>query len=415
MQHLDEGTIHSWLDGALSADEAARVEAHVNECPQCAAAVAEARGFIAASSRILTALDNAPRGVIPVAAPKKRFDPIVWRVAATLLVVAAGTLVVFRNGGREARIATIADTSQSAITATSQNASTAGAPTAPTGDETTGMVAEPTPSLGKPGNSTRGTTIGSLRPSAGPTEKSAAKVGAANTSPPTSRALSALAPRVLDQAEARAPASQPNIAARDDGKVAAPGSVVAGNISTSSGYAGRAAPKPQTLSPIRLRGVNALDTASEQFPLKMVGHPRKLGVIVTLYEVAPGDTVTFTEPASLQLDAVVVTGVGTAEPVARQSARKAAAAPAKRASAAASSAPDSQRPAPALEALAPAPSAPVPATRVEIANGVTTIGWLDPTTGNVLTLSGRMPEARLQQIRISIERERAAAAAKKKP
>src|ERR1700694_4380517 len=85
MQHLDEGTIHSWLDGALSADEAARVEAHIKECPQCAAAVAEARGFIAASSRILTALDNAPRGVVPVAAPKKRVDPTVWRVAATLL------------------------------------------------------------------------------------------------------------------------------------------------------------------------------------------------------------------------------------------------------------------------------------------------------------------------------------------
>ena len=50
IQHLDEGTIHSWLDGALSADEAARVEAHVKECAQCQAAVAEARGFIAASS-----------------------------------------------------------------------------------------------------------------------------------------------------------------------------------------------------------------------------------------------------------------------------------------------------------------------------------------------------------------------------
>jgi len=417
MQHLDEGTIHSWLDGALSADEAARVEAHLKECPECEAAVAEARGFIAASSRILTALDNAPRGVIPVAAPKKRVDPIVWRVAATLLVVAAGTLVVFRNGGREARIATTnADTGQSAITATSQNATTAVAPMAPTGDETTRMTAEPTPSLSKPGNSTRGTTNGGLQPSAGPTEKSAAKVGAANTSTPTSRALSAIAPPVVDRAEARPPASQPNIAARDDGKVAAPvGGAVTGNISTSSGDAGQAAPAQQTLSPMRLRGATALDVAGEQFSLKPVGHPRKLGVKVTLYEVAPGDTVTFTEPVSLQLDAVVVTGLGT-ERMAPQSAGKAAAPPVKRAAAAAAaSAPDSQRPAQALEALAPAPSAPVPAARVEVENGVTTISWPDPTTGNVLTLSGHMPEARLQQIKIRIERERAAAAAKKKP
>src|ERR1700680_5218213 len=93
MQHLDEGTIHSWLDGALSADEAARVEAHVKECPQCAAAVAEARGFIAGASRILTALDNAPRGVIPVAATRKRVDAIVWRGGATLLGVAGGGLL----------------------------------------------------------------------------------------------------------------------------------------------------------------------------------------------------------------------------------------------------------------------------------------------------------------------------------
>lgn len=65
MQHLDEGTIHAWLDGQLPRDEAAQVEAHVAECRQCADAVAEARGLIAASSRILTALDSVPREVVP--------------------------------------------------------------------------------------------------------------------------------------------------------------------------------------------------------------------------------------------------------------------------------------------------------------------------------------------------------------
>jgi hypothetical protein len=65
MQHLDEGTIHAWLDGQLPRDEAAQVEAHVAECRQCADAVAEARGLIAASSRILTALDGVPREVVP--------------------------------------------------------------------------------------------------------------------------------------------------------------------------------------------------------------------------------------------------------------------------------------------------------------------------------------------------------------
>ena len=65
MQHLDEGMIHAWLDGQLPQSEAQAVEEHVAECRPCADAVAEARGLIAASSRILMALDGVPRGVAP--------------------------------------------------------------------------------------------------------------------------------------------------------------------------------------------------------------------------------------------------------------------------------------------------------------------------------------------------------------
>ncbi|MEP7347529.1 MAG: zf-HC2 domain-containing protein [Gemmatimonadaceae bacterium] len=68
MEHLEEGTIHAWLDGALSEEESGDVERHVAECATCAAAVAEARGFIAASSRILSALDGVPSGVVPLPA-----------------------------------------------------------------------------------------------------------------------------------------------------------------------------------------------------------------------------------------------------------------------------------------------------------------------------------------------------------
>lgn len=65
MEHIEEGTIHAWLDDALASDEAARVEQHVRECAECAAAVAEARGLIAASTRILSTLDDVPGGVVP--------------------------------------------------------------------------------------------------------------------------------------------------------------------------------------------------------------------------------------------------------------------------------------------------------------------------------------------------------------
>ncbi|MGH7721070.1 MAG: anti-sigma factor family protein, partial [Gemmatimonadaceae bacterium] len=105
MQHLDEGMIHAWLDGALSAEESERVEAHVASCAACGALVAEARGLVAASSRILAALDNVPREVIPSAATsggaasavtKPRPGPRVplARIAAAVAFVAVGGLAL---------------------------------------------------------------------------------------------------------------------------------------------------------------------------------------------------------------------------------------------------------------------------------------------------------------------------------
>src|SRR5687767_3685448 len=117
MQHLDEGTIHAWLDGELSADEAARAEAHVATCATCADAVAEARGFIAASSRILTALDNVPsiKGAQGSGGARDarwgRRSLATWlvrgRIAAVVAVVVAGgalTLVLSRPTDEAARV-----------------------------------------------------------------------------------------------------------------------------------------------------------------------------------------------------------------------------------------------------------------------------------------------------------------------
>jgi hypothetical protein len=119
-----------------------------------------------------------------------------------------------------------------------------------------------------------------------------------------------------------------------------------------------------------------------------------IGAKVTLYEVAPGDTVTFTEPSNLELDAVVVTGMSSTVPQARRSVQKSAVTP---------------------SAQIPAPSHVVPPLKVEVANGVTTISWPDVTTGNLLKLSGRMSVDRLKEIKLRIERERAGEAARKKP
>ena len=116
MEHLDEGTVHAWLDGALPADEAARLESHVAECPACAELVAEARGLIAGASRIVGALDEVPGGVIPAAVPAS--EPVVpiatarppvarprrWalRAAAAFAVMVGGTTLVMRSASRPA-------------------------------------------------------------------------------------------------------------------------------------------------------------------------------------------------------------------------------------------------------------------------------------------------------------------------
>ena len=130
MKHLDEGTIHAWLDGALSPDESARVEAHANECADCAALVAEARGLIAASSRILSSLDAVPSGVVPgsptgtdqlavLRARRAAMTRVWWRdrrfVAAASLVLVAGVSSVVWRSTQHATMPASADTTMSVV------------------------------------------------------------------------------------------------------------------------------------------------------------------------------------------------------------------------------------------------------------------------------------------------------------
>ncbi len=99
MPRPDEGLIHAWLDGQLPSDEAARIEQLAATDPEWAAAVAEARGFVAASSRILSALDNVPAGVIPQRTAPRTVRPLPWwtKVAAAVVIVAGGSVLVVQR------------------------------------------------------------------------------------------------------------------------------------------------------------------------------------------------------------------------------------------------------------------------------------------------------------------------------
>lgn len=306
MQHPDEGKIHSWLDAALPADEAASMESHVAACPSCAAAIAEARGFIAASSRILTALDDVPRGVLPVAPARKRDFRVVWRVAAAMLVVAGGSFVVMREGGQDA-------------------------PVASDGQETAVLTQTlPDPPMVRAGK------------------------GAASAEKDLSR--------------------EPSLRRVSGGSA---GGMTAEGVATDA--------VASTSAVMRLPA-NAVGAESEDTPLKVLRIERMTGSRRTIYEIAPSQTVTLTEPESLQLSGIVVTG----------------AQPAKQRQSTASGARAAQ---PMRTEAAPAAAFQAGAA---LAASENTISWTESPTGKTLTLSGNLPVERLQEIRRRIEKERAA-------
>ncbi len=99
MPRPDEGLIHAWLDGQLPPDEAARIEHLVATDPEWAAAMAEARGFMAASRRILSALDHVPAGVVPKRTAAHAGQRLPWwtKVAAALVVMVGGSVFVIQR------------------------------------------------------------------------------------------------------------------------------------------------------------------------------------------------------------------------------------------------------------------------------------------------------------------------------
>ncbi len=111
MSRPDEGLIHQWLDGECTPEESARLDQLVATDPEWAAAVAEARGLIAASSRIVQSLDAVPRAMPAgsVAAPRvpsaqaeaarapQRFTAKPWMRIAAAVVLVAGTAYVLRE------------------------------------------------------------------------------------------------------------------------------------------------------------------------------------------------------------------------------------------------------------------------------------------------------------------------------
>jgi hypothetical protein len=144
----------------------------------------------------------------------------------------------------------------------------------------------------------------------------------------------------------------------------------------------------------------AADAAAEEPKLRVVGTPRALGQKITLYEVAPGDTVVLAETLSTELQQVV-----TAAAAAPSRALGAVSGEKARASAKVGAFADTSS-----KAVAPAPAPAAPTAFATAPDGVATLTWNDSVTGARMKLSGRHTRTELEEIKRRIERAKSAAA-----
>ena len=212
MQHLDEGTIHAWLDHALSDADAKDVEAHVASCPACAALVGEARGLVAAASRIVSALDNVPAAVIPTAAAHEGAVPLaqhrgepaaggrrrwstatVARIAAVIVVAGSGAVLIGRRGFTPHN-----DVATSTEVARAEPADRAQAPTPPEGLQATPQASpQATPQSPPPARQMPSAIA------AAPAAPAGAPAALAKKAPPSDRVADASALNAKTEAEQR--------------------------------------------------------------------------------------------------------------------------------------------------------------------------------------------------------------------
>ena len=106
MSHVDDGTLHAYLDGELSAAEAQRVDAHLAQCPACRTRLDEERALITRAGELLALAAPPDRELPPFRTGDVKPAPrLWWRVrlplawAATVaLALGIGTYVGGRGG-----------------------------------------------------------------------------------------------------------------------------------------------------------------------------------------------------------------------------------------------------------------------------------------------------------------------------
>lgn len=94
MSHVDEGTLHAYLDGELPSSERAAVEAHLAQCTACRAALTEARALVERASALLGSARPVERPAPPFEQIRRAPKRAPWRVRTSLAWAASVMLAI---------------------------------------------------------------------------------------------------------------------------------------------------------------------------------------------------------------------------------------------------------------------------------------------------------------------------------
>src|SRR3989441_11389342 len=98
MSHVDDGTLHAYLDAELSPVQSQDVEAHIAQCPGCRDRLEEERALIARADELL-GLAAPPDRAVPPFRPGDLEPPVrLWWRGRLPLASAPSVLLAFRGG-----------------------------------------------------------------------------------------------------------------------------------------------------------------------------------------------------------------------------------------------------------------------------------------------------------------------------
>src|SRR4051812_29678008 len=94
MSHVDEGTLHAYLDGALPPAERAALEAHIAQCETCRAQLVEERALLERSNALLGTARPVERPLPPFEQLRREPKRSPWRVRTSVAWAASLALAL---------------------------------------------------------------------------------------------------------------------------------------------------------------------------------------------------------------------------------------------------------------------------------------------------------------------------------